>query len=136
MNLDTITDRWEYIIGGFTYIDMNREAGAADTAGMARGELLYYIQSLTADDALIKALGLDAKPVPFDTLPRSFEIMLKCDNDYLTSAPETPLDAQFGSVAMALLYGDVEQACGANSGIQDAMLGRIAQVTGKQPVLE
>ena len=136
MNKTALTERWEYILGGFTYIDQNHEVDTPDTAVLAKGELCSYIKALTDDHSLIELLGLDVEAVPFSELPHSFEVMLNCDNNYLKTAPETPLNAEFGSVSMALLYRDVAISCHCESILHEAMLTSIAAVTGKQPIID
>ena len=86
-------------------------------------------------DEIVDRLKLGNKAKPFDELPQSFLIMLDCDHAYLQSESSTPLDDQFGSVAIALLYREVTAACGATSPIPDMMLSAIAGKTGQQPII-
>lgn len=140
--IEQITDRWNYIQGGFTYIDSNNESNGTDnTVQLSANELLGFISELpdtqaTAKASIIDVLIPDAKPVSFEGLPKSFLIMLECDNAYLQTAPETPLDSQFGSVAIALLYRDVAAWCGAKSPIPDLMIQEIESKTGHHAITE
>ena len=81
------------------------------------------------------ALGLDREPKAFDPLPKSFEIMLRCDQSWLETVPETPLDPEFGSVAMAVLGREIAELLGAETSLPEAMLRRIMEVTGRVPDL-
>lgn len=138
--LDQIANRWEYIQGGFTYIDSNRQCETENTVGLSMAELNAFIQSLpgapeAAKQEIVDRLKLGDQAAAFDKLPQSFLIMLDCDNAYLQSEPSTPLDDQFGSVAIALLYREVTTACGATSPLPDMMLSAIADKTGRQPII-
>ncbi|MBR0156183.1 MAG: hypothetical protein IJM20_01505 [Clostridia bacterium] len=138
MEIKTVADRWTYILYGFRYIDEHNGADVPDTFGLARGELKAFILSAAAEDRareLCDALQLDCEPIPFESLPQSFEIMLKCDREYLDMEPETPLNAEFGSVAMAVLAGEIAEFSNAASPLQSAMLERISEVTEREPIL-
>jgi len=140
--IEQITDRWNYIQGGFTYIDSNNESNGTDnTVQLSANELLGFISKLsdtqaTAKASIIDVLIPDAEPAMFEGLPKSFLIMLECDNAYLQTAPETPLDSQFGSVAIALLYRDVAAWCGAESPIPNLMIQEIESKTGHHAITE
>lgn len=138
--LQQIANRWEYIQGGFTYIDSNRQCETENTVGLSMAELNAFIQSLpgapeAAKQEIVDRLKLGDKAAAFDELPQSFLIMLDCDNAYLQSEPSTPLDDQFGSVAIALIYREIAAACDATSPIPDMMLKVIAEKTGQQPII-
>ena len=138
--MEQIANRWEYIQGGFTYIDSNRQCETENTAELSMAELNAFIQALSGasdavKDEIVDRLKLGNKAKPFDELPQSFLIMLDCDHAYLQSESSTPLDDQFGSVAIALLYREVTAACGATSPIPDMMLSAIAGKTGQQPII-
>ena len=139
-SIKQIADRWEYIQGGFTYIDGNRQCDTQDTVSLSMAELNAYLQALdeASDDIkreIAASLKLGDKAKAFDSLPQSFLIMLDCDNEYLQSEPSTPLNDQFGSVAIALLYREVAAACGATSQVPDMMLHAIADKTGRLPII-
>lgn len=140
MELHELTERWNYICGGFRYIDEHWMAERADTLALTAGELAAFLQSMTPGHAaavqeIASALSLDREPQFFDPLPESFEIMLRCDQSWLRSAPETPLDPEFGSVAMAVLAREIAELLGVDSPLPDAMLRRITGVTGREPDL-
>jgi len=140
--LKQLTDRWAYIQGGFTYIDGNGKCETHNsTVNLSACELMFYISSLACDiktmkQEITRELQLPVKELAFHALPQSFLIMLDCDNEYLLSEPQTPLDAQFGSVAIALLYRDVAMACGVTSPLPDLMIQTIAEKTGRKPIID
>lgn len=136
-----IADRWTYIQGGFTYIDSNGGSTVPDTTGLSREELTGYINGLPgADDAarngIMAQLGLTGKGLSVVGLPQSFLIMLECDNAYLSSEPQTPLNSEFGSVAIAMLYRDIAIHCHSTSSLPDEMLRAIADKTGRTPIVD
>ena len=138
--LQLIQERWNYICGGFWYIDEHQMADQADTLGLTAAELAAFLQSLTPGHEeqvreITAALGLDREPKAFDPLPKSFEIMLRCDQSWLETAPETPLDPEFGSVAMAVLGREIAEQLGAETSLPEAMFRRIMEVTGRVPDL-
>jgi hypothetical protein len=140
-NIQQITDRWNYIQGGFTYIDGNKQCDISNTAELSMAELRFFISSLknvgeSIQLDIVNGLNLNEKEQEFDPLPKSFLIMLDCDNDYLKSEPQTPLNSEFGSVAIAMLYPEVAEACGTTSPLPDLMLQAIAAKTGRQPITE
>ena len=136
MELQKLTERWNYICGGFWYIDEHHMADRAGTLGLAAAELNAFLQSIAPGheeqaDKISAALGLSGEPQPFDPLPESFEIMLRCDHSWLVSEPSTPLDPEFGSVAMAVLGREIAEMLGAETHLPEAMLRRITEVTGR-----
>ena len=140
MELQKLAERWNYICGGFWYIDEHHMAEQADTLGLAAAELAAFLQTMApGHEAQVReitaALGLDREPQAFDPLPASFEIMLCCDQSWLETAPETPLDPEFGSVAMAVLAREIAELLGAETALPEAMLRRITEVTGRVPDL-
>lgn len=140
MELQKLTERWNYIRGGFWYIDEHRMADRADTLGLAEAELAAFLQTITPGHEekakeISASLNLNREPQTFDPLPVSFEIMLRCDNSWLVSEPSTPLDPEFGSVAMAVLGMEIAELLGAKSTLPEAMLRRITEVTGRVPNL-
>ena len=139
--IEQITDRWNYIQGGFSYIDTHgKNDGTDNTVKLSANELLGFITELPimqnqAKASIINILVPDAEPLLADGLPKSFQIMLGCDNAYLQTAPETVLDTQFGSVAIALLYRDVAAWCGVESPIPGQMFKEIERITGHRAII-
>ena len=80
--IEQITDRWNYIQGGFTYIDSNNESNGTDnTVQLSANELLGFISKLpdtqsTAKASIIDVLSSDSEPAMFECLPKSFFILL------------------------------------------------------------
>ena len=84
MELQKLTERWNYIRGGFWYIDEHHMADRADTLGLAEAELAAFLQTITPGheekaQEISASLNLNREPQTFDPLPVSFEIMLSCD---------------------------------------------------------
>ena len=108
-SIQQIADRWNYIQGGFTYIDANKQCEISNTVELSMAELRFFISSLANVSDIVKqeivnGLNLTDNEQAFDKLPKSFLVMLDCDSDYLQSEPQTPMNSEFGSVAIALLY--------------------------------
>ncbi len=140
-NTQQMAERWNYIQGGFTYIDSNGKCETCNTTGLSMAELKFFISSLSnISDAdkhnIVNGLNLNGEEQPFEVLPKSFLIMLDCDNDYLQSEPQTPLNSEFGSVAIAMLYREVTMVCNATSALPELMLQTIADKTGRQPITD
>ena len=115
-SIQQIADRWNYIQGGFTYLDANKQCEISNTVELSMAELRFFISSLAnvsdvVKQEIVNGLNLTDNEQAFDKLPKSFLVMLDCDNDYLQSEPQTPLNSEFGSVAIALLYRKVAEAC-------------------------
>lgn len=72
--IEQITDRWNYIQGGFTYINSNNESNGTDnTVQLSANELLGFISKLpdtqaTAKASIIDVLIPDAEPAMFEGL--------------------------------------------------------------------
>ena len=102
-----LAESWEYIQGGFLFLDETGEALA-----QANGELKRYINSLSAMDpkaaALISRLKLTDPEQPFEDVPASLKKMLEQDIEYLREDPSV-FDESFGSAAMAAFYGYVSK---------------------------
>ena len=102
-----LAESWEYIQGGFLFLDETGEALA-----QANGELKRYINSLSAMDpkaaALIGRLKLTDPEQPFEDVPASLMKMLEQDIEYLREDPAV-FDESFGSAAMAAFYGYVSK---------------------------
>ena len=137
---EKLTDLWKYIQGGFTYIDGTGENKVKNTVALSLGDLSAFVASLTDADEAGKAevtalFGLDATAEALNGLPKSFLVMLDCDNDYLKADPGARLDDKFGSVAIALLYRDVAAMMEASTPLPAAMLAEIEEKCGRKPIV-
>lgn len=136
--LEEIVKRWEYIQGGFYYIDSTNACNEKDLTSLSRHELSAFVNALPnaeIKDNIISMLKLERNIGDAQGMPRSFEAMLECDNEYLQREPSTPLNSEFGSVAIALLYRDIAAMLNAQESISGQMLQAITQKTGRTPIL-
>ena len=110
LELKTLAEKWEYIQGGFLFLDENRTDSSGSLLALADGELRYFIASLNAADLraaeLIDYLNLTADAVSFKEVPESLKQMLASDIVWLKE-DGGEYDASFGSLAMILFYESV-----------------------------
>lgn len=112
MNLEIkkLKEQWEYIQGGFLFLE---ESGAEEVKGalaLANGELRYYIGTLSAVDQKAEALRLGLElidpSVSFEEIPASLRLMT--DQDIAFAREEGGMiDGAYGCVALAQFYGYV-----------------------------
>ena len=109
LEIKKLREQWEYLQGGFLFLQESGAANAENALALADGELRYYIDSLTVVDqnaeALKEELGLSAA-VPFDEVPSSLALMTDQDIGIAKDEGEA-VDATYGSVALVLFYGYV-----------------------------
>ena len=95
-------ETWEYIQGGFLFLD---ESGSA--LALANGELKRYINSLSSVQpkavSLIRRLRLEDREQAFEDVPASLKRILREDIAYIKQDP-SDLDESFASVAMTAFY--------------------------------
>ena len=110
LEIKKLREQWEYLQGGFLFLQESGAAGAENALALADGELRYYIDSLTVLDQSAKALkeelSLSEPAAAFDEIPVSLSLMT--DQDIAFAAEEgEAIDASYGSVALVLFYGYV-----------------------------
>ena len=102
-----LAESWEYIQGGFLFLDETGEALAR-----ANGELKRYINSLSVMEpkaaALISRLKLTDPEQAFEDVPESLKQITEQDISYLKEDP-ADVDESYGSLAMAAFYGYVSE---------------------------
>ena len=110
LELKKLAENWEYIQGGFLFLDENSAESDRNHLALANGELRYFIATLNAADLraaeMIDALNLTEDSVPFDEIPESLKQMLSQDIAWLKEEGGE-YDASFASLAMILFYESV-----------------------------
>ena len=114
-----LAESWEYIQGGFLFLDETGEA-----LHRANAELKRYIHTLSSVQpeaaSLIARLKLDEPDQAFDEIPASLKQMLEADIAYLKEDPSV-LDESFGSMAMAAFYAHTADYLKIPSDVPDRM---------------
>ncbi len=109
LEIKKLREQWEYLQGGFLFLQESGVKEAENALALADGELCFYIDSLTVVDknaaALKEELGL-TESAAFDEVPASLRLMTDHDIAYAEEEGET-IDASYGSVALVLFYGYV-----------------------------
>ena len=110
LELKKLAENWEYIQGGFLFLDETSERKDRSLLALAKGELRYFITSLTAVDQraaeMIDYLNLTEDAVSFEEVPESLKEILAQDIAWLKEEGGE-YDASFGSLAMILFYESV-----------------------------
>ena len=127
MNLDELklAESWEYIQGGFLFLDETSPASDESSLLLARRELKYYLTTLSAVDkrmvSLVSRLHLTEESQPFEKVPSSLKRMLVQDIAQLKEEPDV-LDESYGSLALASFYRSAADYLQSSSPVPAAMV--------------
>ena len=109
MNLEVkkLAEQWEYIQGGFLFLQETGPKEAENALALADGELSYYISTLSADahrtEALKEGLNLTSSAIAYEEVPLSLVLMSDQDISFVKEEGGA-VDESYGSVALVKFY--------------------------------